>query len=84
MSNLIGKSINCNLYTVSDDTNDTDSSHITSIVTVNTVDNSRKHDKEEILNKLEKNGFNTRLVITESNAAWTPPVTGWARVRVIE
>ena len=54
MSNLIGKSINCNLYTVSNDTNDTDSSHITSIVAVNTVDNSRKHDKEEILNKLEK------------------------------
>lgn len=52
MSNLIGKSINCNLYTVSDDTNDTDSSHITNIVAVNTVDNSRKQDKEEILNKL--------------------------------
>lgn len=84
MSNLIGKSINCNLYTVSDDINDTDSSHIASIVAVNTVDNSRKHDKEEILNKLEKIGFNARLVITESNAAWTPPVTGWARVRVIE
>lgn len=27
--------------------------------------------------------FNSRLVITESNAAWTPPVTGWARVTVI-
>lgn len=27
--------------------------------------------------------FNTRLVITDSNAAWTPPVTGWARVTVI-
>lgn len=27
--------------------------------------------------------FNTRLVITESNASWTPPVTGWARVMVI-
>ena len=26
---------------------------------------------------------NSRLVITESNAAWTPPVTGWARVMVI-
>lgn len=26
---------------------------------------------------------NSRLVITESNAAWTPPVTGWARVTVI-
>ena len=50
MSNLIGKSINYNLYTVSD----ADSSHIASIVAVNTVDNSRKQDKEEILNKLEK------------------------------
>lgn len=27
--------------------------------------------------------FNSRLVITESNAAWTPPVTGWARVTAI-
>lgn len=27
--------------------------------------------------------FNSRLVITESNAVWTPPVTGWARVVVI-
>lgn len=27
--------------------------------------------------------FNSRLVITESNAAWTPPVTGWVRVTVI-
>lgn len=27
--------------------------------------------------------LNSRLVITESNAAWTPPVTGWARVTVI-
>ena len=27
--------------------------------------------------------FNTRIVITESSAAWTPPVTGWARVTVI-
>ena len=27
--------------------------------------------------------FNSRLVITNSNAAWTPPVTGWARVTVI-
>lgn len=27
--------------------------------------------------------FNSRVVITESNAAWTPPVTGWARVTVI-
>ena len=26
---------------------------------------------------------NSRLVITESNAAWTPPATGWARVTVI-
>lgn len=26
---------------------------------------------------------NTRLVLTESDAAWTPPVTGWARVTVI-
>ena len=42
MSNLIGKSINCNLYTISDDINDTDSSHIASIVAVNTVDDSRK------------------------------------------
>lgn len=60
MSNLIGKSINYNLYTVSDDINDTDSSHIASIVAVNTVDNSRKHDKEEILNKLEKKMDSTR------------------------
>ena len=37
MSNLVGKSINCNLYTVSDDINDTDSSHIASIKAVNTV-----------------------------------------------
>lgn len=27
--------------------------------------------------------FNSKLVITTSNAAWTPPVTGWARVTVI-
>lgn len=27
--------------------------------------------------------LNTRVVITESNASWTPPVTGWARVTVI-
>lgn len=27
--------------------------------------------------------YNTRLVLTQSNAAWTPPVTGWARVTVI-
>ena len=27
--------------------------------------------------------FNSRLVITTSNAAWTPPVTGWARVTII-
>lgn len=27
--------------------------------------------------------FNSRVVITGSNAAWTPPVTGWARVTVI-
>lgn len=27
--------------------------------------------------------FNSRLVITTSNAAWAPPVTGWARVTVI-
>lgn len=27
--------------------------------------------------------FNSRIVITESKAAWTPPVTGWARVTVI-
>ena len=27
--------------------------------------------------------FNSRTVITKSNAAWTPPVTGWARVTVI-
>lgn len=27
--------------------------------------------------------FNSRIVITESNAAWTPPVNGWARVTVI-
>lgn len=27
--------------------------------------------------------FNTRIVITESSAAWTPPVSGWARVTVI-
>ena len=27
--------------------------------------------------------FNSRLVIAESNAAWQPPVTGWARVTVI-
>lgn len=27
--------------------------------------------------------FNSRVVITESNAAWTPPATGWARVTVI-
>ncbi|WP_448338916.1 hypothetical protein AB9L11_00810 [Desulfovibrio piger] len=27
--------------------------------------------------------FNTRIVITESNPAWQPPVTGWARVTVI-
>lgn len=27
--------------------------------------------------------LNSRLVITGSNAAWTPPVTGWARVTVI-
>ena len=27
--------------------------------------------------------FNSRLVITESNTAWTPPVTGWALVTVI-
>lgn len=26
---------------------------------------------------------NSRLVITESNAAWTPPITGWSRVTVI-
>ena len=27
--------------------------------------------------------FNTRIVITESNAAWAPPVEGWARITVI-
>ena len=27
--------------------------------------------------------LNTRVVITESNPAWQPPVTGWARVTVI-
>ena len=37
MSNLVGKSINCNLYTVSDDINDADSSHIASIVAVNNL-----------------------------------------------
>lgn len=37
MSNLIGKSINCGLYTLSDDINDTNSSHIASIKAVNTV-----------------------------------------------
>ena len=32
-----GKKFNNQIYTVSDDINDTDSSHITSIVAVNTV-----------------------------------------------
>lgn len=27
--------------------------------------------------------LNSRLVITESNASWAPPVTGWARICVI-
>lgn len=27
--------------------------------------------------------FNSRIILIESNAAWTPPVTGWARVTVI-
>ena len=27
--------------------------------------------------------FNSRVVITESNASWTPPVKGWSRVTVI-
>ena len=27
--------------------------------------------------------FNSRILITESSDAWTPPVTGWARVTVI-
>lgn len=43
MSNLIGKSINCNLYTVSDDINDTDSSHIASIVAVNKLNEKIKN-----------------------------------------
>lgn len=80
---VIGKNFNGSLYVISDDPTDNDSSHIASIVAVNTVDNSRKHDKEEILNKLEKIGFNARIVITESNDAWISPVTGWARVTVI-
>ena len=41
MGNTVGKTINCALYTISDDINDTNSSHIASINAVNRVHSSK-------------------------------------------
>lgn len=41
MSSLVGKSINCILYTISDKPEETNSDHIASIAAVNTVNNKK-------------------------------------------
>lgn len=41
MSNLVGKSINCKLYTISDNPEETNSDYIASIAAVNTVNNKK-------------------------------------------